>query len=214
MAITGTGSGFGSAICREASKRGFKTLSIGRSHSEVSDFQITCDFAQAETVSNATDEMVKFDPSVVILNAFKFGAIGSAREIPKSQIQENLQVNLYSQKKIIDSALRSDSLREVIAISSGAANTGYASWLHYCVGKASLDSMLRVYSKEISSVKFWSASPGVLEGGLNQTLLQAKGDFEWKEKLRNSTSSPIDKASSLLDMVDGPSPSSGDWVKL
>lgn len=214
MAITGTGSGFGSAICWEASQRGFKTLSIGRSHSGVSDFQITSDFAKAETVSKATDEMGKFDLSVVVLNAFKFGAIGPATEIPTRQIQENLQVNLYSQKKIIDSALNSDSLKEVIAISSGAANNGYAGWLHYCVGKASLDSMLRVYAKEISSVKFWSASPGVLEGGLNGTLLDAKGDFEWKEKLRSSASSPSGRASSLLDLIDGPSPPSGDWVKL
>jgi NAD(P)-dependent dehydrogenase (short-subunit alcohol dehydrogenase family) len=214
MAITGTGSGFGSAICREASIRGFKTLSIGRGHSDFSDFQITLDLAKAETVSKATEEMGQFDISVVLLNAFKFGAIGSAREIPIGQIQENLQVNLYSQKKIIDSALRSDSVTEVIAISSGAAKTGYAGWLHYCVGKASLDSMLRVYAKEIPSVKFWSASPGVLKGGLNQTLLETEGDYEWKEKLKGSSSPPSHKASSLLDLVGGKTPSSGDWVKL
>lgn len=214
MAITGTGSGFGLAICDELSKRGFRTLSIGRSHSPDSDFQITVDFAKAEDVSSAAAELRKFNLIVVILNAFKFGAVGNATQISTNDIENNLQVNLYAQKIIVDSALKIGSLEEVVAISSGAARNGYAGWLHYCLGKAALDSMMGVYAKEISSVKFWSCSPGVLEGGLNQNLLESPVDYEWKEKLRTHASSPKIMASSLVDLIQSKSPLTGEWIKL
>lgn len=214
IAITGTGSGFGEAICLESSNRGFRTLSIGRSHSKVSDFQITVDLADPVAVSRAAREMVKFEFGILILNAFKFGAVRAAQAIEVNEMRANLQVNLYAQKELIDSSLRSGRIEEVIAISSGAANNGYAHWLHYCLGKASLDAMMRVYAEEVTTVKFWSASPGVLAGDLNQALLAIDGDFSWKEKLRINTSSSSSMASSLLDLLDSPNPSSGEWIRL
>ena len=214
LAITGSGSGFGAAIAREGSRQGYQILSLGRSHSPTADVRLDVDLSSKQAVIRVAEKLKNYNISTLILNAFKFGNVARAEQIGIEEIGETLQINLLAQKLLVDAVLQTGTLTEVIAISSGAASRGYAGWLHYCIGKAALDSMLRVYSEEKKGIKFWSASPGVLSGSLNKHLLAVAGNYEWKDKLSSSASSPEAKARKIITLLGDDVVSSGDWVKL
>ena len=193
--VTGTSSGLGQQVVKVFRDFGHKTVGLSRSGSEETDY--VCDFSDPEELERALETLCKehhaFD--CIFLNAGILGKICKATEISQEELQNVFQINLFSNKQIIDHLVISQvKIGTVLAISSGASLKAYDGWLSYCLTKASLNQMIRCYAVENENIKFLSIAPGVIQTKMQDQIV----------KNCSKTFSSIDKFKSLYGNIPTP----------
>ena len=156
---------------------------------------------------NILKDVTKID--VVILNAGILGDIKTFNEWRYNDLLKIMDVNVWSNKFILDYLFRNNiDVQQVISISSGASEHTYKGWSGYSISKCALRMMMEVYSKEIKGTHFISLAPGLIDTKMQDYLCNDvdKDKFPVMEKFikakeDGTTRKPLDVAKDIINIV-------------
>lgn len=122
---------------------------------------------------------------LVILNA---GILGEIKELKDTEIKELnsiMDINLWSNKIIIDKLLKEkNNIKHIVAISSGASINGSKGWGGYSISKAALNMMIKLYASENSGIHFTSLAPGLIDTSMQDYLCGKVDEFKFPSAKR------------------------------
>lgn len=124
----------------------------------------------------------------VILNAGVLGDIKDMKDSSLEELKHTTDVNLWSNKVILDTVFKVvPKVEQVIAISSGAAVNGNRGWSGYSISKAALNMMVKLYAAERSETHFTAFAPGLIDTAIQDDLCARTDDrFASIEKLKEA----------------------------
>jgi NAD(P)-dependent dehydrogenase (short-subunit alcohol dehydrogenase family) len=169
------------------------------SRSEVKGYNhIECDLIWKHQIPEKLRTLLKdvSEIDVVILNAGVLGQIEFSNKVVLPELERVLDINTLSNKMIIDYLINKKiEVKQVVAISSGAAINTYTGWGNYSISKAALNMMMKVYAIENPKTHFLSLSPGPVNTSMQDFICEeVDGEkFEWKKKfveLRENNEAP------------------------
>lgn len=136
---------------------------------------------------------------LLVLNAGKLGTIQDMRDAPLADLRETMEINVWANKWLLDLVFaRLRSVRQVVAISSGASQSGSRGWNGYSLSKAALNMLVRLYAGERSETHFTSLAPGLIDTAMQDYLTGLPQDERYP---------PLDilkAAKGTTKMPDGP----------
>jgi len=168
--ITGTSSGIGHALAQEYLNRGAKVWGISRRTvkdlSSDKYFHLSvdlCDYAQvAAQLPSFISGLKTCD--LLVLNAGILGDIKCMDEMDLSTMKEVFEVNVWSQKFLLDHLFQEvEEVKQLIAISSGSALRSSPGWGAYAMSKAGLNMLMNIYAKEVPRTHFTALAPGLVD---------------------------------------------------
>lgn len=177
VCITGVSSGLGHGLAKTYLEQGAEVY--GCSRREPADLvkqglHFTCvDLADAETGAAKFAELIQavthFD--LVILNAGKLGEIRDMQDTSLKDLRETMEINVWSNKWLLD-CLYADGRRidQVVAISSGASQSGSRGWNGYSVSKAALNMLIKLYADERPQTHYTALAPGLVDTAMQDYL--------------------------------------------
>ncbi len=198
--ITGTSSGIGYGIAKSLCQQGAKVIGLSRGKSSLSElypnykhFQIDLtDFAnlhiQLQSILDITNN---FD--LVVLNAGILGDIAAFHEQSIDISKQVMDINVWANKALIDFFLeRKISVKQWVAISSGAAKNGSAGWGAYSVSKAALNMLIQTYAAENPQSHFCALAPGLVDTQMQDYIssLPSNQSIPTIEKLKSAKGTP------------------------
>tara|TARA_B100000927_G_C16446230_1_gene461881 strand:- start:571 stop:1263 length:693 start_codon:yes stop_codon:yes gene_type:complete len=184
--LTGNSSGLGKALNKKLVKEN-RIYSISKSKSSFNNEQhLIFDFNK---VSNLYEKMRRFDNiekiDFLILNAGVLGDINKSFKTKHTNLQKVININLISNKIILDFFLEKKVIiKNVIAISSGAALNPKEGWLEYCVSKCAMKMLIDVYSIENKRISFLNLSPGIIKTKMQKKIFLNKNDIDSLKKFK------------------------------
>jgi NADP-dependent 3-hydroxy acid dehydrogenase YdfG len=164
LLITGTSSGLGFELSKKFKEKGYSVYGISRSLTNLDINQVVCDFKDLEHINPSINSLcgdITFD--YVILNAGILGKLDCISNISLEDYKETFNINVFSNKIILDNLLKNCNIRNVIAISSGAALKSYVGWSLYCTSKAAFKQLISSYAQEFKSTHFVSLAPSIFK---------------------------------------------------
>lgn len=124
------------------------------------------------------EETVHFDR--IILNAGKLGEIRDMQDSPLDDLRETMEVNVWSNKWLLDELFSNDRrIDQVIAISSGASQSGSRGWNGYSLSKAALNMLVKLYAGERPETHFISLAPGLINTAMQDYLTNLPEDARY-----------------------------------
>tara|TARA_B100000700_G_scaffold326280_1_gene437352 strand:- start:3643 stop:4332 length:690 start_codon:yes stop_codon:yes gene_type:complete len=171
--ITGTSSGLGEALSQQLLKNDYNVYGISRSQTDV---KLTrseiCDFSTLDTIGAHLEKLMGgvdcFD--YIFLNAGILGDLKPVSKIAIDEYQNIFNINVWSNKVLLDYVLSRCSVGNVIAISSGAAMKTYFGWSLYCCSKAALKQLISSYEDEYKGINFISLAPGLVKSKMQDKI--------------------------------------------
>ena len=112
-----------------------------------------------------------------------------------------MELNVWANKELIDTLSSYAKVKQVVAISSGAAVNGSKGWGAYSLSKSSLNMLVNVYAKELPDTHFSALAPGIIRTPMVATIIEKVDDqvFPSAKKLKEShIQSPEEAAKNLL----------------
>jgi NAD(P)-dependent dehydrogenase (short-subunit alcohol dehydrogenase family) len=192
--ITGTSSGLGFGLANYYLQQNHTVYGISRRpNSELGNFKnfsfLSQDLSDFEETEKNIAAFLKDTDSLdlVILNAGMLNEIKDMKDTSLEEIKKVMDVNVWSNKVIIDtlfSVLR--TIGQVVAISSGASVSGARGWNAYSLSKAALNMLISLYANEQAQTHFCALAPGLINTGM-QAYISGVSDelnFPTIERLR------------------------------
>ena len=186
VCITGVSSGLGHGLAKVYLERG--ALVYGCSRREPPELiaqglrYASVDLANTKAGVDAFAQLIQpasyFD--IVILNAGKLGKIRDMADTPLDDLRETMEVNVWANKWLLD-RLFSESRRieQVVAISSGASQSGSRGWNGYSISKAALNMLIKLYAGERPQTHFTALAPGLVDTAMQDYLTSLPGDLRY-----------------------------------
>jgi len=174
--ITGNTSGIGLNLNRILIKNNY-IIGISKSGSKIkNNLQIKANFLNLTLLKRKIlNAKIPNKIDYLILNAGILGKINKIENISLNEFLEILKINFLSNKILIDCLIKKKvKLRNVIAISSGAAKTGKDGWVLYCTSKAAFYQLINIYSLEQKRVKFINLAPGIAKTKMQDQIFSVK----------------------------------------
>ncbi|NDV61859.1 SDR family NAD(P)-dependent oxidoreductase [Puniceicoccales bacterium CK1056] len=143
------------------------------------------------TLENWLKRVSGFDR--VILNAGILSEIRDMRDTPLESLRDTMEINVWSNKWLLDALLRMEQKpRQVVAISSGAAVSGSRGWNGYSISKAALNMLVMLYAAEEPEVHFTSLAPGLIDTAMQDYIcgIEADQNFETVRRLKKAKNTP------------------------
>ena len=169
--ITGVSSGLGQSLMRSFINKGHEVYGLSRNKVDEC-HHICCDLADLNSIegklNRLLDEVSQLD--LVILNAGILGTIKTIDHWSLDEINEIMNINVWSNKILLDWILRNKKISLVLAISSGASIHTYKGWSGYSLSKTALKMLMDVYSKDTEGVQFISVAPGLVSTSMQDYL--------------------------------------------
>jgi len=193
--ISGTSRGIGEALGKYYKENGVKVFGIARSPKNIDINQIECDLTQYDEMKIKIKEQLKDIKSLdlIILNAGILGDINLLKESDLNDMKRTMEVNLWSQKVLLDLLLEYKP-KTVIAISSGAAIKGSPGWSGYSLSKAALNMLVQLYASEVNETKFIALAPGLVDTSMQETISKIDShkfpNFKRIQNSRNTENMP------------------------
>lgn len=197
--ITGVSSGLGHGLTKILLQQGARVygcsrrkpedlMGLGLNHRHL-------DLADADSGPKALAEWIRGIEhwDLVILNAGKLGKIRDMAETPLEDLRETMEINVWSNKWILDTLfVEAESIRQVIAISSGASQTGSRGWNGYSISKAALNMFTTLYAGERPDTHFTAFAPGLIDSAMQDYLtgLPSEKRFKALEPLKAAKGTP------------------------
>ncbi len=176
--ITGTSSGIGSGLAMYYLKKDHIVYGISRRNNEILDrysnfrflSQDLSDFAATEeAIPKLLEHVDTLD--LVILNAGVLGKINDMQDTPLEEIKKVMDINVWSNKVIIDTVFDTvTKIRQVVGISSGAAVSGARGWNAYSLSKSTLNMLIDLYAKEHEETHFSALAPGIIDTDMQEYI--------------------------------------------
>ncbi|BBG66788.1 probable short chain dehydrogenase [Hydrogenimonas sp.] len=168
--ITGTNSGIGRALAEYYLENGATVFGIGRKSRSAIEHRrfryLSLDLLMLEKIAPALRELLEGVSAIdiAVLNA---GVLGEIKDMSKSglyEIEEVMRINVWANKVIIDTvAAMGLHTKQIVGISSGAAVNASRGWGGYSLSKSTLNTLLKLYSKEMPETHFTALAPGVVD---------------------------------------------------
>jgi benzil reductase ((S)-benzoin forming) len=186
--ITGTSSGLGYGLAMHYMKDGHHVYGISRkANDELDKYSkfsfLQHDIAKFNSLKKEIPVFLKDLDSIdlVILNAGMLNDIKDLKNTSIKEIRQVMDVNVWSNKVLIDSLFESIlQIQQIVAISSGAAVSGTRGWNAYSLSKATLNMLIDLYSKEHQHCHFCALAPGLIETGMQDYLNSLPEEYEQK----------------------------------
>ncbi len=182
--ITDTSSGFGNALAREFLETGATVYGISpRPNDPLNSYanyhHLTHSLKQLDELrlqlSNFVGSVKELD--LVILNAGMIPEFNDIRKTPIEKISTVMNVNLLANKLIIDTLLeRVPDIYQIVAISSGTAINGDRGWNAYAISKAALNTLMKLYAREVPETHFSAIEPGIVDGVWDEGISRVPDD--------------------------------------
>lgn len=214
--ITGVSSGLGQALAGLYLERGCTVYGLSRREPPVlakqDNFRFTSiDLRDFKTTTESLERLIAAgNIELVILNAGILGEFGDMTATALEVMQEVMDVNLWANKVVLDSLFnRCRTVRQVVAISSGASVSGARGWNAYGISKAALNMMMKLYAADRPEIHFCALAPGLVDSSMQEYLcnLPNEDDFPVLEKLQGAKNtkympSPAEAAQLVADCID------------
>lgn len=143
-------------------------------------YHITADLSKLELLADIEDELHLHTIEQVILNAGILPQLGDLSEMLMVDIKKVMDVNVWSNKILIDMLVANQKqLKQVIAISSGAAISGARGWNVYALSKASLNMLVNLYAKEFTNIHFSAFAPGLVDTAMQNVICNRPHDEKY-----------------------------------
>lgn len=190
--ITGVSSGVGLGLSKRFLADGDQVYACSRREPEnVSELNfISMDLSKLETIEPAVIKLLHDVNrlSCVVLNAGVLGDIKDMKDSSIEELQHTMNVNLWSNKLILDAIFKTvPQVEQVIAISSGAAVNGNRGWSGYSISKAALNMMIKLYAAERHDTHFTAFAPGLIDTAIQDDLCSRTDDrFSSIETLKSA----------------------------
>ena len=173
--ITGNSSGLGKGLTETFLAEGYLVYGCSRRGSQqignIKDTQ--CDLTCFDEISYALDQLLSEVKTLdlVILNAGILGELKSMHETSLDELQTIMDINVWSNKFILDWLLQSDiAVKQIILMSSGAAVLGNKGWGGYALSKSALNMLARLYAHEFPATHIISIAPGLVDSKMMDYL--------------------------------------------
>lgn len=216
--ITGNSSGLGHGLSAAYLRRGWEVYGISRRGCEGLQgglHDIRCDLSDMEALPVAMEALLgdcrQLD--LVILNAGILGRIADLSDTPLSQIKQVMDINVWSNKQLLDWLLQADiGIAQIVLISSGAAVNGNRGWGAYSLSKAALNMLGMLYAHEFADSHIISLAPGLVDTAMQDYLCDdSRSDadlFPSLNKLRAARNTPqmptaVEAGEMIADIVPG-----------
>ncbi len=177
--ITGISSGLGYGLAQAYLERGDFVFGLSRRAPasallEYSSFKFTSlDLSDFDAVSVGVPTLIAGteELDLVILNAGILGEIRDMRDTPLSELRQIMDVNLWSNKVLLD-ALNSTGtkIKQVVTISSGASQSGNRGWSGYAISKAALNMLTQLYAAENPETHYAAVAPGLIDTAMQDYI--------------------------------------------
>jgi NAD(P)-dependent dehydrogenase (short-subunit alcohol dehydrogenase family) len=208
--ITGVSSGIGQALVTFYLDQGYNVIGLGRRDQARQDKRylfLTIDFSDRESVIEILKTVVFPELDIVYLNAGVLGAIEDMSESSLEAIDEVMQVNVWANKLLLDRFIEQEIVvKEVIAISSGAAVNGSRGWGAYSLSKATLNMLIKLYARQMRKTHLTALAPGLVETPMLRSIITDVKDerFSSVEVLRQSEEEgKIRSPKAIVEHMDG-----------
>jgi benzil reductase ((S)-benzoin forming) len=218
--ITGSSKGIGKALSEQLIEGGYRVIGISRScglqHPNYK--HIYLDLSHLSAVKSFEFEQ-SANEVVLINNAGLVGDIGPIGSLSNEAIEQVTIVNTLTPQVLCNNFIKrfknDKGKRQILNISSGAAQKPIDAWATYCASKAALD----LFSETIAEEMEWrqqtnwfihSCAPGVVDTEMQEHIRSAKAsDFRrlqnFKDlKTNNELASAVAAAQQLKLVIDFP----------
>ncbi len=206
--ITGINSGIGLALTEVYLSQGAIVYGLGRrptpsiTHDRL--HYISLDLDALERIEGGIRVLLE-DVDVldlVILNAGILGQIQEMTHTTLHDIENVMRINVWANKVILDTLIAmAMPVSQIVGISSGAAINGSKGWGAYSLSKASLNMLLKLYSRELPDTHVSAIAPGVVDTPMVRHITEEVDTekFPSAQRLKNGLiQTPEDAAERLI----------------
>ncbi|NBC82186.1 MAG: SDR family NAD(P)-dependent oxidoreductase [Bacteroidetes bacterium] len=126
---------------------------------------------------------------MVILNAGILPQIRDMKDTPLDEIKKVMDINVWANKILLDQLFENTGIiKQVVAISSGAAVSGSRGWNAYSLSKATLNMLINLYAKEYTNTHFIALAPGIIDTAMQDFISSLPDDerFPVVSSLKNA----------------------------
>ena len=181
--ITGVSSGLGYGFAKVYLERGATVYGCSRREPEDLidrglQFQ-AIDLADAKKGIASLSEWLSDIQHVdkAILNAAKLGKIRDMQDTPLADLRETMEINVWANKWLLDVLFsKGRTVQQVVAISTGASQSGNRGWNGYSLSKAALNMLIQLYAGERPETHFTSFAPGLVDTAMQDYLTNLPRD--------------------------------------
>lgn len=192
--ITGSRSGLGYALAEYYLAKGADVFGLSRHRPENADrYRFTkCDISDFSAVPSVLSTLLEGVASLdlVVLNAGTLGRIQDMSRCSMEELKAQMDTNLWANKVILDYLIAQPvAVDQIIAISSGASQSGALGWNGYSLSKAALNMMMKLYANEMQQTHLCALAPGLVDTPMLGSILNGEHDTErytTVERLRQS----------------------------
>ncbi|WP_372591601.1 SDR family NAD(P)-dependent oxidoreductase [Guyparkeria sp.] len=176
--ITGNSSGLGLALSQALLEREYGIYGCSRRGCNELAPHVTdvrCDLSDLDAIGPALDRLLDGvgHLDLVVLNAGILGEIEDMSRLSLGRLREIMDINVWSNKVVLDWLLASGiEIDQIVAISSGAAVLGNRGWGGYALSKAGLNMLCRLYAHEFENTHVAAVAPGLVDTRIIDTLLE------------------------------------------
>lgn len=193
--VTGVSTGIGLGLTEELLSRGWRVIGLSRREPTRTESTERFSFASIDVgesaslpdrISELLSDISHID--LAILNAGVLGVISDLADATLDDLQNTMNVNLWSNKLILDALIDGQrTVGQVVTMSSGAAVNGNRGWGGYSISKAALNMLTKLYAKEQPQTHFCAFAPGLVETPIQDVLQSMSPDerFPSLETLRS-----------------------------
>ncbi len=214
--ITGNSSGLGYGLSETYIAQDVEVFGLSRRGCQIKSrhlHDIQCDLSNQEAIATALDNLLDNvkQLDLVYLNAGVLGEMRKLNDISISHLNTIMNINVWANKTILDYLFkRNIKIKQVIAISSGAAISANKGWASYSLSKIALNKLVELYADEFPETHFTSLAPGLVDTAMQDYLCDEsqvpEEDFPTVKKMREAQGtdimpSALDAASSIVNLV-------------
>jgi len=206
--ITGISSGIGEALARYYLKCGDKVYGLSRRNSDFlkdkdNYFFQSCDVSYYDSIAPSLAQLTNYTKEfdLVILNAGILGEIKPITQTSLDEIEKVMNVNVWSNKIILDILAASYSVKQIVAISSGASVNGSFGWGGYSLSKATLNMLVKLYSREMKNTHISALAPGIIKTPMVDYILEDvdEGVYDSVKRIKECTKFTPNEIAPILD---------------
>ncbi len=176
--ITGISSGLGQSLAAAYLSQGDTVFGLSR-RPPTMDFPsedwsfAAVDLADFEGAKAGTQELLggvnQLD--LIWLNAGVLGELKDMADATIKEMQHTFDVNVWANKVVLDTVFAMGiDVKQVVAMSSGAAVNGNRGWNGYSIAKAALNMLIQLYAAERPGTHFCALAPGLVDTAMQDYI--------------------------------------------
>ncbi|MCP4077150.1 MAG: SDR family NAD(P)-dependent oxidoreductase [Gammaproteobacteria bacterium] len=172
--ITGNSNGLGLGLTQFYLNQANQVYSLSRSECPLSHANLhhsKLDLSNLDEIEPSLNKLLPDTIDLVILNAGILGEINDLADTSMQQVQNIMDINVWSNKVIIDWLIKHDiKVKQLILISSGASINGNRGWGIYSMSKAAINMMAKLYVHEMPDTHICAYAPGLVHTQMQEYL--------------------------------------------